>query len=132
MTACEKTVNQYGNDSYTEGSEAETDTGNNLGSRSHDDKNVDGGWAWVVLAGSAALFCVFGSTMKGFGVFFSGFVEEFGASSSITAVIPGVLQGTYSLFTLPVLTIGLRYFTTRQFCIVTGLMELHFLSVMVR
>ncbi|XP_052104716.1 monocarboxylate transporter 12-B-like isoform X1 [Mytilus californianus] len=122
MTACEKTVNQYGNDSYTEGSEAETDTGNNLGSRSHDDKNVDGGWAWVVLAGSAALFCVFGSTMKGFGVFFSGFVEEFGASSSITAVIPGVLQGTYSLFTLPVLTIGLRYFTTRQFCIVTGLM----------
>ncbi|VDI54640.1 Hypothetical predicted protein [Mytilus galloprovincialis] len=122
MTECEKTVNQYENDSYTEGSEAETDKGDNLDSDSHDDKNVDGGWAWVVLAGSTVLFCVFGSTMKGFGVFFNGFIDEFGASSSITAVIPGVLQGTYSLFTLPVLTIGLRYFTTRQFCIVTGLL----------
>lgn len=47
---------------------------------------------------ATSLFCVFGSTMKCFGIFFNSFVEEFGASSSITALIPGILQGTYSTF----------------------------------
>ena len=35
--------------------------------------------------------------MKGFGVFFNGFIEQFDASSSITSLISGVLHTTYSI-----------------------------------
>ncbi|VDI54652.1 Hypothetical predicted protein [Mytilus galloprovincialis] len=86
------------------------------------DRDIDGGWAWKVLAGATLTFCVFGATMKGFGVFFNGFIERFNASSVVTSMISGVLHTTYSICTLPVLTIGLRYLTTRQCVIIASIL----------
>ncbi|XP_063425903.1 monocarboxylate transporter 12-B-like [Mytilus trossulus] len=86
------------------------------------DKDIYGGWAWKVLAGATLTFCVFGATMKGFGVFFNGFIDRFNASSVVTSMISGVLHTTYSICTLPVLTVGLRYLTTRQCVIIASIL----------
>ncbi|XP_063408867.1 monocarboxylate transporter 13-like [Mytilus trossulus] len=89
----------------------------------HGNKNVDSGWAWVVLAGATVQFCIMGSVTKGMGVFFNGFIDHFESSSAVTSIIPGVFHATYSFFSLPFLTIGLRFFSTRQLVVTAGILS---------
>ncbi|CAG2226146.1 unnamed protein product [Mytilus edulis] len=62
------------------------------------DRNIDHGWAWVIVAAATASFCVFASSLRGFGVFFNGFIDKFDSSSSITSSITGIMHATYSIF----------------------------------
>ncbi|VDI55007.1 Hypothetical predicted protein [Mytilus galloprovincialis] len=87
------------------------------------DRNIDHGWAWVIVAAATASFCVFASSLRGFGVFFNGFIDKFDSSSSLTSSITGIIHATYSIFTLPVLTIGLRYLSTRQCIMISGVLS---------
>ncbi|CAG2192943.1 unnamed protein product [Mytilus edulis] len=64
------------------------------------DRNIDHGWAWVIVAAATASFCVFASSLRGFGVFFNGFIDKFDSSSSITSSITGIMHATYSIFSL--------------------------------
>ncbi|XP_076085665.1 monocarboxylate transporter 12-B-like [Mytilus galloprovincialis] len=89
----------------------------------HRHVNVDSGWAWVVLAAATVQFCLMGSVTKGMGVFFNGFIDHFESSSAVTSIIPGVFHATYSFFSLPFLTIGLRFFSTRQLVITAGILS---------
>ncbi|XP_033760793.1 monocarboxylate transporter 14-like [Pecten maximus] len=82
---------------------------------------VDSGWAWVVLFGCTCNFALIVGTIKSFGIFFIEFLEMFDASVSMTSMIAGLMQVTYSFFSLPIMTIGLRYTSPRQSAIFGGL-----------
>lgn len=62
----------------------------------------DGGWGWLVLAGSMLVNILVPGTVKSFGVLFVEFLEAFEASPSTAAWIPALCYFLYS-------SLGKRY-----------------------
>lgn len=56
----------------------------------------DGGWGWLVLAGSMLVNILVPGTVKSFGVLFVEFMEAFEASPSSAAWIPALCYFLYS------------------------------------
>lgn len=56
----------------------------------------DGGWGWLVLAGSMLVNILVPGTVKSFGVLFVEFLEAFDASPSTAAWIPALCYFLYS------------------------------------
>lgn len=56
----------------------------------------DGGWGWLVLAGSMMVNILIPGTIKSFGVLFVEFLEAFEASSATAAWIPALCYFLYS------------------------------------
>ncbi|XP_069104887.1 monocarboxylate transporter 5-like [Argopecten irradians] len=83
---------------------------------------VDCGWAWVVLLGCTCNFALIVGTIKSFGIFFIEFLVMFDASVSMTSMIAGLMQVSYSFFSLPIMAIGLRYLTPQQTTLCGGLL----------
>ncbi|XP_069103662.1 monocarboxylate transporter 12-B-like [Argopecten irradians] len=80
----------------------------------HEGLPVDHGWAWMVLLGCTINMALIFGTLKAFGIYFVEFVAEFEAEVSVTSLISGIQQATYSVFALPMLTVGMKYVTCRQ------------------
>lgn len=69
--------------------------------KSADDKDwelvpPDGGWGWLILAGSMLVNLLVPGTVKSFGVLFVEFVEAFDASPATAAWIPALCYFLYS------------------------------------
>ncbi|OWF49656.1 monocarboxylate transporter 12-B-like [Mizuhopecten yessoensis] len=86
----------------------------------HDGIPVDQGWAWMVLLGCTINMALIFGTLKAFGIYFVEFITVFEAEVSVTSLISGIQQATYSLFALPMLTAGMKYVTCRQASITGG------------
>uniref|UniRef100_A0A1B0DG30 Major facilitator superfamily (MFS) profile domain-containing protein n=1 Tax=Phlebotomus papatasi TaxID=29031 RepID=A0A1B0DG30_PHLPP len=56
----------------------------------------DGGWGWLVLAGSMLVNILIPGTIKSFGVLFVEFLETFNASPATAAWIPALCYFLYS------------------------------------
>ena len=56
----------------------------------------DGGWGWLVLAGSMMVNILIPGTIKSFGVLFVEFLEAFKASPTAAAWIPALCYFLYS------------------------------------
>lgn len=56
----------------------------------------DGGWGWLVLAGSMLVNVLVPGTVKSFGVLFVEFLEAFEASPSAALWIPAICYFLYS------------------------------------
>lgn len=56
----------------------------------------DGGWGWLILAGSTLVNILVPGTIKSFGVLFLEFLEAFDASPSTAAWIPALCYFLYS------------------------------------
>lgn len=56
----------------------------------------DGGWGWLVLAGSMLVNLLVPGTVKSFGVLFVEFLEAFDATPSSAAWIPALCYFLYS------------------------------------
>ncbi|XP_045201502.2 monocarboxylate transporter 14-like [Mercenaria mercenaria] len=82
---------------------------------------VDRGWAWVILFASWCNCLLSIGSYKAFGVLFIEIQAKYGSSSSMTSLIASCLNGTYSFTALIVTTVGLRYFSSRQFIVLGGL-----------
>ncbi|XP_060070635.1 monocarboxylate transporter 12-B-like [Ylistrum balloti] len=80
----------------------------------HDNLPVDHGWAWMVLLGCTINMALIFGTLKAFGIYFVEFIVVFDADVSVTALISGIQQATYSVFALPLLTFGMKYVNCRQ------------------
>uniref|UniRef100_T1IN77 Major facilitator superfamily (MFS) profile domain-containing protein n=1 Tax=Strigamia maritima TaxID=126957 RepID=T1IN77_STRMM len=64
-------------------------------------KNVDGGWAWVVLVIAFCSFAITSGLFYSFGILYSVFLEEFNESRSTTAWI-GSLNGAFFQISGPI------------------------------
>ncbi|XP_060558011.1 monocarboxylate transporter 5-like [Ruditapes philippinarum] len=82
---------------------------------------VDRGWAWVVVVAAWCNFILTIGSYKAFGMLFIEIQDRYGSSSSMTSLIASVLNGTYSVTALLVTTIGLQYFSSRQFIVLGGI-----------
>ncbi|XP_033760009.1 monocarboxylate transporter 12-B-like [Pecten maximus] len=80
----------------------------------HEGLPVDTGWAWMVLLGCTINMALIFGTLKAFGIYFVEFIVVFEAEVSVTSLISGIQQATYSVFALPMLTFGMKYVTCRQ------------------
>uniref|UniRef100_T1II10 Major facilitator superfamily (MFS) profile domain-containing protein n=1 Tax=Strigamia maritima TaxID=126957 RepID=T1II10_STRMM len=69
--------------------------------RNKTEKNIDGGWAWVVLAVAFCSFAITSSLFYSFGILYSVFLEEFKESRSSTAWI-GSLNGAFFQISGPI------------------------------
>lgn len=56
----------------------------------------DGGWGWLILAGSMLVNLLVPGTVKSFGVLFMEFLEAFDASPSTALWIPALCYFLYS------------------------------------
>jgi hypothetical protein len=56
----------------------------------------DGGWGWLVLAGSVLVNILVPGTVKSFGVLFVEFLEVFNATPAAAAWIPALCYFLYS------------------------------------
>lgn len=56
----------------------------------------DGGWGWLILAGSTLVNILVPGTVKSFGVLFVEFLEAFDASPATAAWIPALCYFLYS------------------------------------
>lgn len=56
----------------------------------------DGGWGWLILAGSMLVNLLVPGTVKSFGVLFVEFLEAFDASPATAAWIPALCYFLYS------------------------------------
>lgn len=56
----------------------------------------DGGWGWLILAGSMLVNLLVPGTVKSFGVLFVEFLEAFDASPAAAAWIPALCYFLYS------------------------------------
>lgn len=56
----------------------------------------DGGWGWLILAGSMLVNLLVPGTIKSFGVLFVEFIEAFDASPATAAWIPALCYFLYS------------------------------------
>ncbi|XP_060073917.1 monocarboxylate transporter 9-like [Ylistrum balloti] len=82
---------------------------------------MDRGWAWIILLGNDVKLFIIVGTIKSFGLFFIEFLEIFDASVSMTSMIVGLMQITYSVFSLPIMAIGLHHISPRQSILCGGL-----------
>lgn len=82
---------------------------------------IDRGWAWVILAASWVNCFISIGSYRAFGVLFIEIQDRYGSSSSITSLIASLLNGTYSVTALVVTTVGMKYFSNRQFVVLGSL-----------
>ncbi|ESO84585.1 hypothetical protein LOTGIDRAFT_236233 [Lottia gigantea] len=78
-------------------------------------KNIDGGYAWVVLAATFVANMFQMAYFRAFGLLFVKFLDEFGAPVSYTSTVMGVSEAMYSISTLMVMGILLDYCSIRKF-----------------
>lgn len=83
---------------------------------------VDTGWSWVILFASASISFLHIGSLKAFGLFFVEFLEMFDASVSVTSLIVSIQNVFYALIALPVLSIGIRFLSSRSLCFIGAIL----------
>lgn len=74
----------------------EVESGNGSDDDEYEMVPPDGGWGWLVLAGSVLVNILVPGTVKSFGVLFVEFLEVFNATPAAAAWIPALCYFLYS------------------------------------
>ncbi|XP_061177880.1 monocarboxylate transporter 13-like [Saccostrea echinata] len=95
-----------------------------MGSEQKDTENepahpVDKGWAWVILYASLGAMMIYGGIHRGFGILFVEFRKKFDSSSASMSIVVSVQIAVMSAAGLFLMTVGMKYFSSRQ-CVVIG------------
>ncbi|KAL3846936.1 hypothetical protein ACJMK2_017877 [Sinanodonta woodiana] len=74
---------------------------------------IDKGWAWMILLGALVYLTFVIGALKNSGIYFIQWQERFNATSSMTSLIISVQGGVYSVSSLLVTRIGLKFASCR-------------------
>ncbi|XP_056004905.1 monocarboxylate transporter 13-like isoform X3 [Ostrea edulis] len=80
---------------------------------------VDKGWAWAILSASLGAMMIYGGIHRGFGILFVEFRKTFNSSSANMSVVVSIQIAVMSLSGLFLMTVGMKYFSSRQ-CVILG------------
>lgn len=84
------------------------------------DLPTDRGWAWVIMFACCwELFLIVG-TLKSFGLFFVEFLRVYDTTASMVSLVLSIQTAMFSFFAFFILTLGNKYFSSRQLIMVGG------------
>ncbi|XP_045200781.2 monocarboxylate transporter 5-like [Mercenaria mercenaria] len=86
--------------------ENEDENVNDLETKDDDSVPIDRGWAWIILLASVFTHFIVIGQLKCFGIVFVQLQKRYGSSSSATSVIYTLMNATYSVSALIIMTIG--------------------------
>lgn len=84
------------------------------------DLPTDRGWAWVIMFACCCELVLIVGTLKSFGLFFVEFLRVYDTTASMVSIVLSIQTAMFSFFAFFILTLGNKYFSSRQLIMVGG------------